>query len=211
MTGLAAWPPPVSRWFAAVELQLRPLPEAYRDDVLTGLREHIIDQFDAGVGAEAILVGLGEPQQVAADAFEQYRQEAGDDTTSGHPGAKTVLQWAAFLLAVAAVGATLFLPGYSEVTTTGDGGTVSVTTRTLLDTMGPAAVVLMLIPLALTGIPLLVRDRSRRPLSIGLTALLAVFAVLTSASVGWFFLPAALAAIVAMVVPDRRDAPLRRG
>lgn len=59
-------------------------------------------------------------------------------------------------------------------------------------------------PILLTAIPLLARGRAGRPIAIACTALLAVFTVIATASIGWFFVPALLAAFVAIFLPEGR-------
>lgn len=57
----------------------------------------------------------------------------------------------------------------------------------------------LLIPVALTALPLLARGRARTPVSVATTVVLIVFVVIGSASIGWFYIPALAAAVAAVV------------
>ncbi|MDR6415532.1 hypothetical protein [Pseudarthrobacter sulfonivorans] len=57
----------------------------------------------------------------------------------------------------------------------------------------------LLIPVALTALPLLIRGRALIPVSVATTVTLVVFVVIASASIGWFYLPALAAAVAAAV------------
>lgn len=96
----------------------------------------------------------------------------------------------------------MFLPGGVEVSQMND-GPQRVETPTLLATMGPVIFVPLLIPVILTGIPLLFTRRASKGVSIATTVVLAVFA---SASIGWFHLPATIIALVSLFVPSRKRA-----
>ncbi|GAA3666166.1 hypothetical protein GCM10023081_01210 [Arthrobacter ginkgonis] len=118
----------------------------------------------------------------------------------------------AFALAIAASLAVLFLPLYtSETISAGsrDPDSRRVTEQlTLLEVNGPAIFVPLLIPVLLTGLPLLLRGKAWRGLSLAATVLLAVFAVLGLASIGWFYLPALFASAGALLVrPAKRPPP----
>lgn len=57
----------------------------------------------------------------------------------------------------------------------------------------------LLIPVALTGLPLLLRKRAKRYASLATIVALAIFIVIPSASRGWFYVPALAAAIAVLV------------
>lgn len=61
---------------------------------------------------------------------------------------------------------------------------------TLLRHVGPSISVPLLLPVTLTGLPLLLMGRSRKFASVGTTVALAIFIGLGSASIGWYYLPA---------------------
>lgn len=79
------------------------------------------------------------------------------------------------------------------------GGPEQVSHPTLLETVGPSIFVPLLIPVALTALPLLTRGRARTPVSVATTFALVVFVVIGSASIGWFHVPALAAAVAAVV------------
>jgi hypothetical protein len=113
------------------------------------------------------------------------------------------LQGVAFALTIAVALAVLFIPMSTSVTSTGGPGvpdSPEVTEHlTLLAVTGPAVFVPLLIPVILTGLPLLIRGKPWRALSVVSTVLLAAFAGLGSASIGWFYLPVLLASVAALL------------
>ena len=115
-----------------------------------------------------------------------------------------VLQGVAFSLAVAGGIALLLIPTYTSVSSVGGPGipdTPEVTEHlTLLAVNGPSILVPLLIPVFLTGLPLLIRGNPWRGVSIAATVLLAAFAVLGLASIGLFYLPALFASTGALLV-----------
>lgn len=110
----------------------------------------------------------------------------------------TVRQGIAFSFTIAAGLVLLLVPMYSGLRVTND-GPEQVTTSTLLETVGPSVMVPLLIPAALTGLPLLLRKRAKRYAAIATTVALAIFIAIASASIGWFYVPALAAAIAALV------------
>ena len=115
------------------------------------------------------------------------------------------------MLVLAAAAAALFLPTGTELTATlaPDGSSVIEEERSTT-TWGDVragdeewfVVVVVLLPAAV-ALGALVLDRTRigRASRIGAAVLLSVFAVLALASVGFFFLPGALAMVVAAALP----------
>ncbi len=114
------------------------------------------------------------------------------------PDRKNVRQALAFSLAIAASLILLLVPVYTVAKLTA-GGPMQVSQSTLLETVGPSIFVLLLIPVALTGLPLLLRGRARKQVSVVTAVALAVFVVIGSASIGWFYAPAFTAAIAALL------------
>lgn len=121
---------------------------------------------------------------------------------------KRVRQIVAFSLTIATSLVLLLVPLYIEVKLI-DGGPEQVSTSTLLETVGPSIFVPLLIPLALTGLPLLLSGRARDYGSVATTVALAIFIVIGSASIGWFYVPAMTAAVAALAVPSRRRGTLQ--
>ena len=80
---------------------------------------------------------------------------------------------------------------------------------TLLETAGPSVLVPLLIPVALTVLPLPIRGHAGVRVSVATTAALAFFVVIGSASIGWFYVPALAAAVAAIVASMGSRAGLR--
>lgn len=115
-----------------------------------------------------------------------------------HLDSRNVRQVLAFALAIVASVVLLLVPFYTQVKVT-SGGPEQVTHPTLLEINGPSIFVPLLIPVVLTGLPLLIRGRARTPVSVVATVGLAIFVVIGSASIGWFYIPALTAAVAAVV------------
>jgi hypothetical protein len=112
------------------------------------------------------------------------------------------------LLAVVATVVLLVVPtGREESISTGPSGVTIRSSRstTLVQSDGLDVLVLLAIPVVLTGLPLVFRrPRWRRVALLAASVLLLVLVVLGAASIGLFYLPAAVAMVIAAVVADRR-------
>jgi hypothetical protein len=85
--------------------------------------------------------------------------------------------------------------------------TSSETHPSLVDEQGWGVAIPLSIPVVVAGIPVAVtKTRARRPASIAATSLLLAFTILGAASVGIFYLPSAVAMIVA--ASHRSPAPV---
>lgn len=115
-----------------------------------------------------------------------------------HPDSRNVRQALAVSLATVASLVLLLVPMDTQVKIM-SGGPVQVSHPTLLETNGPSIFVPLLIPVALTALPLLIRGRARTPVSVATTVALVVFVVIASASIGWFYIPALAAAVAAVI------------
>lgn len=93
----------------------------------------------------------------------------------------------------------LLVPVYSTVKISNDGPD-QVTASTLLEIVGPYIFVPLLIPVALTGLPLLLTAPARNYLSVATTVALAICTLLASATIGWFYVPALAAALAFILV-----------
>lgn len=111
----------------------------------------------------------------------------------------------ALALALAAVVVLLAVPlGTRETASTSGGRRVESTT--LLQSQGAGVLVPLAVPVLLTALPLSA-PRSRRPaLSLFCAALLGTGVVLSMLSIGVFFVPALIAAVVASVASRPSDA-----
>lgn len=116
-----------------------------------------------------------------------------------------VAQIATSVLAVAATLAAILLPSSVRMNIT-NAGSPKIETLTLLEIHPPTVLIPLAIPVFLTLIPLLIRSKRWRIASIGCVVLLAVFTVIASASVGWFYIPALLAGLIAVLYGTGRQA-----
>lgn len=116
--------------------------------------------------------------------------------------AKRLLQLAAFALAVAGSAYLAVVPVYSGSWTdsTGASGTASAT---LIEVNGTWAIVLLAVPVLITLVPLFARGRAWQVLSIAAAVLLGVVTILGSMTIGVFYMPALIVAIVAACLPVR--------
>lgn len=115
-----------------------------------------------------------------------------------HLDSKNVRQVLALSLAIVASLVLFLVPMYTQIKLT-SGGQDQASHPTLVETVGPSIFVPLLIPVALTALPLLIRGRTRTPVSVATTVALVVFVVIGSASIGWFYVPAMAAAVAAVV------------
>lgn len=116
-------------------------------------------------------------------------------------GPKSVRQIIAFSLTIAVSLVLLLVPVYSTVKISNDGPD-QVTASTLLEIVGPYILGPLLIPVALTGLPLLLREPGQNFASVATTVALAIFTLIASATIGWFYVPALAAALAAVVAPS---------
>lgn len=123
-------------------------------------------------------------------------------------GSWNVRQVLAVSLAIITSVVLLLVPMYTQVKLT-SGGPEQVIHPTLLETVGPSIVMPLLIPVALTALPLLLRGRAQTPVSVATTVALVVFVVIGSASIGWFYIPALAAAVAALVASTGSHARLQ--
>ncbi|WP_163544723.1 hypothetical protein [Occultella kanbiaonis] len=112
-----------------------------------------------------------------------------------------VWQFVAFGLAGAACVLLLVMPLYRGTTTTSDG--TEEFTATLVEVNGPGVLVALLVPVLLTAVPLLIPSGRLPGVTIACAALLVFLMALGGASIGLFYAPAAIAAVVALLVRRR--------
>jgi glucan phosphoethanolaminetransferase (alkaline phosphatase superfamily) len=115
-----------------------------------------------------------------------------------------IARWFALVWAIAVYAVLQFLPVYSRATSS-TSGTRREGHATLLSVNGMAVLLLLGVPVlaaALTFLP--VRPTLRRP-AVGIaSAMAAAFVLVGAMSVGLFFLPTAVALLIAAAVPDKR-------
>lgn len=99
----------------------------------------------------------------------------------------------------------LVVPTYMRQTETNSvSGAVSVTHATLLQVNGPRVLIVLVIPVLITLIPMLARNRGVR---IAAAVVLASLALITVFSIGLFYLPSAGTLIAASVLKPRSPLP----
>ena len=129
----------------------------------------------------------------------------GHERRRWHP--MSIRQIIAFSLTIAVALVALLVPLYVNVRLAND-GSEQITTPTLFETVGPSIFVPLLIPVALTGLPLLLTGRAQRYASVATTVALAFFTIIGSATIGWFYVPALAAAVASVVArPESRGTP----
>lgn len=116
---------------------------------------------------------------------------------------KSGRQKIAFLLTITAALVLLLVPSYRGVRLSDD-GPEQVVSLTLLEVVGPYIFVPLLIPVALTGLPLLLRGRARNYASVATTVALAIFTLIASATIGWFYVPALAAALASVLASSKK-------
>jgi len=124
--------------------------------------------------------------------------------------ARRIVQLAALGLALAATVYLLAVPTPSgqSTTVTSDGTTTTVdTAQTLLAVNGSGMLVVLLLPVLLTAVPALWWGRGRTAVGIFCAVPLLLLCVVGLLTVGVFFFPAAVIAVVALVVPAWSPAP----
>ena len=81
------------------------------------------------------------------------------------------------------------------------------TNQTLLQAEGPHVLPVLLLPVALTLVPLLWLGRGRTAASVTCSALLVLVCLVGMLTVGVFYLPAAIVSGIALAVPAPRASP----
>lgn len=117
-------------------------------------------------------------------------------------GAKRLVQVIALALAVLGAWLMLEVPSYGTATTDSHGAETAET-LSMLDAVGPAALGLAAVPVAIAVLPLFGVGRARQPLAIAGSVLMACFVLLGILSIGFFYVPALLAGLVAVFLEPR--------
>lgn len=118
--------------------------------------------------------------------------------------AKRILQFLAFAFTLAAVLAILILPSYITVESDSKGNE-TVSTSTVLAETGPVVLAILAVPTLIAAVPLLLRGRTWQPGTITSALLLVGFAIVSGLTIGFYFVPAAILALVATFLPPRRN------
>ena len=118
------------------------------------------------------------------------------------PSPKRMLQMLALVLAIVVGMLVLFMPSYT-IATSDSNGQETIETLSIWQYNGPVFALVVAIPVVIALIPLLVRGRWWPLVSIISAGLLLGFSFLGALSIGFAFLPAALAASVAAMLRPR--------
>lgn len=149
---------------------------------------------------------LGSTRESASTELPRRCKTARVDARERYLSPKRVVQIAALALALTAALMIAVLPMYTEMTVSSD-GTESTSRATVLEVNGLWVLVLIAVPVLLAALPLSARGRAWQPLSITSAALLSACVVLGMVSIGLFFLPAAVVAIVGACLSPRSTRP----
>ena len=193
-------PDRAERWLRHVSRRLGSLDRGQREDIIEGLRSHLSEILDAGEPIDDVLARIGSPKVCAAKIISEQRSATGEDLGGYRLNAKRIFQFAAFVLTAGAVLAALVLPGYTTMTSD-SAGHVAVGSRTLLEVSGPGVIAVMAVPFLLALAPLLARANSWKRISAFSAALLLAFAAVAWLSIGRYFAPGAVIAVIAAFMP----------
>jgi hypothetical protein len=117
---------------------------------------------------------------------------------------RRLAQSVALALAVLAILAILLIPMYGSATSDSS-GQFATTTVTVLAVNGPGILIVLAIPFVIALAPIVVQARATKPVSIAAAALLTAFSLISLLTIGGFFLPAAIAEIIAVFLPTTRS------
>lgn len=118
------------------------------------------------------------------------------------PSPKRMLQVLALVLAVVTAALVLFMPSYTVVTSDSIGASTTAT-LSIWQYNGPLFALVVAIPVVIALAPVLVRGRWWPLVSVVSAGLLLGFAFLGAMSIGFAFLPTALAAALAAMLRPR--------
>ena len=116
---------------------------------------------------------------------------------------KRVAQLIALVLASVAATVVLFVPSYTTATLDSQGNE-TIGSRTVWEVNGPIFLLVMAIPVAITILPLLVRGPTWPVVSVIAAALIGLFAVVGLLTIGFYFIPAVGAELIAVFLSPRR-------
>jgi hypothetical protein len=205
-------------WLVAAEQALRRASAEQTTEIMDGLRSHITEALARGEAVEDVLTRLGPPEDVADPALEDVPGRRPDIVKStqvrsdtppqragfkGYMTAKRAAQIISFVLAFLAAAIISLRPGHVETTVDpATGEVIGTSTHIVLFSMDPKIAAALAAAVLLTAIPPLTRGR-RMPISTVCVAVLMVILALVTTMwiVGWFIMPAAIAAVIAAALP----------
>ncbi|SEB39434.1 hypothetical protein SAMN04489806_0393 [Paramicrobacterium humi] len=112
---------------------------------------------------------------------------------------KRIAQIIAVVLALAADAMILFGTRYTDVTSDSSGHESTVT-RSFLEVNGPMILISLAVPVVVAALPLFFPHRGWQAASVASVVLLAIFVFLGALTIGVFFMPALIAAIVGLAM-----------
>lgn len=115
---------------------------------------------------------------------------------------KRLVQAVGAVLALGASIAILFVPSYAVVETNSYGDRV-VTAATVLTVEGLATLLIVAIPVLFASLPLAARGRYWHPTSILAAILLISFALISSFTIGMYYIPAVVTLLAAVLMRPR--------
>lgn len=198
MSTHAELPPAAADYLEHLEQQLAAHPASQREEILEDVAGHIQEAIEAGQSVTEVLARLGGPE-VMASTFDESATAPSTDEAGRRYRVAGISQAIAIALAGAAALAVITIPG-AVVVTQESGGNQIVGHETLLEQQGPLFLLVLLIPVLLAAYPLLFPRPTRLVASLVSAILFTAAAVLASASIGWFFLPAVLAAWLSAII-----------
>ncbi|MFT4218481.1 MAG: hypothetical protein QM619_15035 [Micropruina sp.] len=209
----------IARYLLELERRLAPLPADQRAAICDDVRAHLEDAAEAGRPIAEVIAALGPAHVVAAEYLREFGIAA--DELPGRRTQTRLLLAAAVVGAVTAVFTAFLFPVFaSRTTVTGEDGSVVETADealTVAQFAGPVAALLLLIPASVAAAPLLVSRRHRDRVGLVAAASVTLFALVSGATVGFFFVPLVLVQWAAVLVPralsrgfDLRSRPLWR-
>jgi uncharacterized membrane protein len=218
-------PDEAEAWLAAAEQALRHAFAEQTTEIMDGLRSHITEALARGEEVNEVLTRLGPPAYVADPVIEDVPGRRASiikpvqvpaTTPPQRPGikgymtAKRTAQVSSFALALLAAVIISLQTGYVGYTVNRETGEIlSTTTQIALFNMDSKVAGTLVAALLLTAIPPFIRGRRMALVTACISSLLVILALATTIwIVGWFILPAAIAAVVATTLPiaprDRR-------
>jgi len=197
-------------WLTELHDHLHALDPSLRQEIVDGFRAHIIDSSasDSVEAMEDVLTALGTPAETAARILDEQREATGNDPARYRWGAKRITQIVAAALTVAATLALLIIPSYTSVSEN-SAGEETIETLPLLAVVGTWYLVVLALPIVFTIAPLIPKHRRWQTVSVVSTILLVMFTVIGALSIGYYYIPAAIVAIIAVFLPTsgRRTRP----
>lgn len=214
-------------WLAAAERTLRRASAEQTTEIMDGLRSHITEALARGEAVDDVLMRLGPPTDVADPVFEEIPRRRPDvkpaqmqppappqrSGIKGYMSAKRTAQIVSFVLALLATAIISLRTGYVGSTIDpGTGEVISTTTQLVLFSMDPKVAVTLIAALLLTAVPPFVRGRRMPLITVFVAGLMVTLAIASTIwIVGWFVLPAAIAAVIAATIPIKpRELPAFR-